>query len=936
MDKGAHFYKCDFQVHSPRDQNWSGDCPSTEEERQLYAKEFISACRKKSLDAVAITDHHDIEFLSYIKEAAKNEQDENGNSIADDKKIIVFPGMELTLSVPCQAIIIFDADFPLGDLTELYTFFSIQQTDKKKQKQAQIDEVNISDLNQLYERLEENHKFKNRFIVLPHVTEKGHKTLIRKDFKSKYSNMPCVGGYIEKPINHLNGTGAEKILNGEDSNWGKKSLAIFPTSDSRERSFDKLGTNCTWVKWAVPTAEALRQACLAKESRIAHSDPELPSVFVENLDVSNSKFMGPINCDFNCQFNSLIGGRGTGKSTILEYLRWGLCDEPTELSSDDSPDFQKRRQSLIKKTLTKYDATVRVSFFLNNIPHAVKRNSATQEIHLKIGNGEFQLCKEADIRDILPIQAYSQKQLSNVGIRIEELKRFITGPIKKELNRYADKAEKIKSELRNAYEQRQRKIVLHGLLKKDRLELKSLKERVANLRKKMKGVSEGEQQVIASHSKYELQDQLIESINADINDIRQLILELDNALQSFSDKHGDLQFMPEKDRIVELIKRHNAIIKYIKDKITDLKGQIISEDIKLKLLHEDVRQFEEIIKKIEVAREIHQKQYDKIKEKFTSQEKLLKDIDEVEERIQELQKNTAASEREIIKIGDVETTYNTIKDRWRSIYTERADLLDAKCEELTELSANVIRVTLKRGQCIKKAKSYLLQIISGANVRGDKIDDIFEHIKDSDSPIDEWYRILEELEQLAIFKPSEEFSISTNSILARCNITNKEAQRMAEKLSPENWQELSMVELEDYPYFEYQTKKEEYIDFSDVSNGQQATALLNLLLSQDGPPLIIDQPEDDLANPEISNVAQKIWQAKKKRQLIFASHNANIVVNGDAELVDCCDYRIKDDQSGGRIKEEGSIDIKGIRNEITSVMEGGEKAFKLRKEKYGF
>ncbi len=107
-------------------------------------------------------------------------------------------------------------------------------------------------------------------------------------------------------------------------------------------------------------------------------------------------------------------------------------------------------------------------------------------------------------------------------------------------------------------------------------------------------------------------------------------------------------------------------------------------------------------------------------------------------------------------------------------------------------------------------------------------------------------------------------------------------------------------------------------------------------MNQEGPPLIIDQPEDDLDNQMVSDIATLIWQAKKKRQLMFTSHNANIVVNGDAELVVCCDYKITADQSKGEIKKLGAIDIEEIRKEITAVMEGGEAAFKLRKEKYGF
>lgn len=126
------------------------------------------------------------------------------------------------------------------------------------------------------------------------------------------------------------------------------------------------------------------------------------------------------------------------------------------------------------------------------------------------------------------------------------------------------------------------------------------------------------------------------------------------------------------------------------------------------------------------------------------------------------------------------------------------------------------------------------------------------------------------------------------------------------------------------------------IPFSEASAGQQATALLTVLLNQPGTPLIIDQPEDDIDNRAIEDIIKNIWAAKKKRQLIFTSHNANLVVNGDAELVVCCDYREAGSQTRGIIKAEGAIDYKIVRDEITSVMEGGEKAFRLRKDKYGF
>ncbi len=113
MDQGNHYKKSDLQVHSPRDRNWKGNNCVTEEEREAYSKAFVKECRTAGINAVAITDHHDMAFFEYIKAAAKIELDENGNSIPGDQQLIVFPGIELTLhQPPMQGLLILDAEFP--------------------------------------------------------------------------------------------------------------------------------------------------------------------------------------------------------------------------------------------------------------------------------------------------------------------------------------------------------------------------------------------------------------------------------------------------------------------------------------------------------------------------------------------------------------------------------------------------------------------------------------------------------------------------------------------------------------------------------------------------------------------------------------------------------------------------------------------------------
>lgn len=117
-----------------------------------------------------------------------------------------------------------------------------------------------------------------------------------------------------------------------------------------------------------------------------------------------------------------------------------------------------------------------------------------------------------------------------------------------------------------------------------------------------------------------------------------------------------------------------------------------------------------------------------------------------------------------------------------------------------------------------------------------------------------------------------------------------------------------------------------------LSDGQRATALLILLFSQENKILIIDQPEEDLDNRFVyDDVVVMLRQMKGKRQLIFATHNANIPVLGDSEQI----IVLEAENNQCSIKDSGSIDKFSISDDIKKVMEGGEEAFKKRIQKYG-
>jgi len=217
MDQGNHYKKCDLQVHSPRDRNWKGNNCATEEERETYSKSFVKECREGGINAVAITDHHDMVFVEYIKAAAKAELDENGDSIPKDQQLVVFPGIELTFhQPPMQGLLILDADFPDTLFPTVLGSLSLAQAPKEDSKTFQtvaIPSDTINSISDIYKKLDGTDGVKGRYVFLPHVKEGGHKTLMREGFHEAYAKMPSVGGYVDGKFEG-GGAGYLKILNG--------------------------------------------------------------------------------------------------------------------------------------------------------------------------------------------------------------------------------------------------------------------------------------------------------------------------------------------------------------------------------------------------------------------------------------------------------------------------------------------------------------------------------------------------------------------------------------------------------------------------------------------------------------------------------------------------------------------------------------------------
>ncbi len=158
-------------------------------------------------------------------------------------------------------------------------------------------------------------------------------------------------------------------------------------------------------------------------------------------------------------------------------------------------------------------------------------------------------------------------------------------------------------------------------------------------------------------------------------------------------------------------------------------------------------------------------------------------------------------------------------------------------------------------------------------------------------------------------------------------------------MSHEQLNKLESIDLQDKILLElnvsHKKDQDRFKPLSKLSTGQQCTAILHLLLLDNKDPLIMDQPKDNLDNAFVANrIVQELRSAKTERQFLFATHNANIPVFGDAEWIGVC--TATGERAEMPIQQQGSIDISVIRDQVTSILEGGKEAFIQRKEKYGF
>jgi type III restriction enzyme len=912
MNKGAKFYKCDFQVHSPRDLQFKGKECATQTECEEYAQKFIKACREKGVYAVAITDHHDLVFYQYIKQAAKNEIDENGELFADDERIIIFPGIELTLDVPCQALLIFDAfmDIDLSLRVKIYTALSISDfTSEDESKTAYTSRLPIKDINEVIERLNSIPELKDKFILLPNVSDNGSCTIFRQGLQNQYKNGQFIAGYLDGNTYEKNYAkqGWRNKVFGVAKEYGNRSIAVIQTSDNRTETFENLGIGHTWIKFLEPTAEGLRQSFLAKSSRISQTTPKLPSVYIDKLEISDSSFLKNVDLDFTPQLNVLIGGRGTGKSSVLLYIMFALGKK------------ENRIIKFIKDTIS--NGFVLLTVVQNGVVCLIKRSLT--EHSLKIADNPWESTDKSIIEQIIQIDAYTQKELSeHKSDRVELVNHLVSFSIRAELEKINNGLEDNKNQINETFSKYQTILTTRKRLKEQNSRKASLDKQIEELNKNLIG-SKSDQEIIERQKIIENEKRYVESLT---NKYSTTFQEVKTFYDELNLDLPNPNFSPV-----------NA------NEITELKNFVEAglEGLRAKL-EELVKSKDEITLSSKIN-SVAEKQINQTSEYIESKSRMEESAEAVG-KIEASQKEIGFIDEEIARLNEslnknvgIEVKLYRLFDKRFSLANKEFKLKFEEANRLSTKSEGGLEIKLVNFTDINKIIEAFNEKVRGARGSSERVNDFFIDLIKSKvglkiSLLKLWFVIFicKREEDRNFDDELRRFRIKNNSL------TEADLNRIKTSITEGDLLELALMLPSYKPEMAYyrSNKPDDKIPFSNASYGQQAGAILNILLNQTHGSLIIDQPEEDLDNKVIHQITERIGATKENRQLIFTSHNANIVVNGDAELIIHLEHN--DDKSAGEIKTVGTIDTEEVRTVIKSVMEGGEDAFQLRAKKYNF
>ncbi|MBK6999636.1 MAG: chromosome segregation protein SMC [Rhodoferax sp.] len=624
----------------------------------------------------------------------------------------------------------------------------------------------------------------------------------------------------------------------------------------------------TWIKMAAPSLEGLRLALLDGQGvSVRRSDDsddgddfkpfQKPEHFIESIEIHNARFMGqgkPAVLACNPYFNALIGGRGTGKSTVVHAVRLAYQREKElPVGSEAGQTFDRfnkvagrhvdegglRPETEIRVQVSRDGCTYRLTWRQDGQGHAVEEWDDTTRAFKPSGS-------QAISAQRFPIRLFSQGQIA-----------ALAGDSQQALLKVIDDAAGTAAQQLKFEEARQAFLATQA----------QMRELDGKLRAR-------------------------DALELSLQDVQRKLARFEGA-----DHAAVLKNYQRTSRQGREVERQFESAADLANRLKVFAQELLAEDLPEGLFDPGADEVAlQTVQKLQAAIAKARSEVEHVATTLDAQSSVL---------LTEL-----SSSGWMAKVADAKAAYDKLKADLQQQGVNDPSAYGRLVQEGQRLDTEV-----KRLDALQKLRESL----------GDKAQVQLEEVRAA---------------RRAISTCRTQFLQSTlegNPYVRMAIIPYGRDAHTMERAHRELHPKAQDDELcwfpEDGLCVEYSRKGDgrDFQSIAQASAGQRAAAMLAFLLAHGSEPLVLDQPEDDLDNHLIYGlVVQQIRANKLRRQLIIVTHNPNIVVNGDAELIHVLDFN-----SQCFVKQTGSLQDLAMRGEVCQVMEGGKEAFERRYQRLG-
>lgn len=892
----AKWWKIDFHAHSPASFDFGADEGSVSENRPSL-RSWLQAYMVAEIDALVITDHNSHSGIDAAREALAEIENERPEWY---RKIFLFSGVELTVQGGFHLLGMFDVDTPAETINGLLhtckftserghslgtTGLSIQEASNEIVSLGGLAIPAHADGPKgvfAYDARNQKDLWESGLISAIEIT--GDSGL---DRAKKLGFIPVLGS----DAHHLDGEGcpADRV-------------AKYP------------GSHFTWLKMQIPNLAGVKlalsdglqsvvRATAASELPYSISHCTIDEVVLTNGGAQERYEFGP-------WMNAVIGGRGVGKSTLVEIIRLAMgrhMDLPEVLRGDDhwfSPNRPSRsiarfwnESTQIEILLSRDDENYKVIWKGEN-----PQDSTVQ----RLVDGEWK-SEGGDPRDRFSLLINSQKQIYETARDPQSLLRTIDSQTEVKYKEWENTFQELsgryrglRGELRTLNTKISKKDLLTGEIADIDAKLRQIKKLYDSAEaKELNSLT----QLQARQEKY---TNNVENFKQKLVD---LLVEFNFLAEPEADSH---QFDSDSSESFQLSFSVREEISKLKASLTNLSTYLDNS----RTSPETTQRLEKI-QQLKVALSgVFERSDNPSLPSVTELTALTVLREGKQTELQEI-------ERAVVRIASLSVE---IQEEVRNIRSHREHLTNLRTQQAVRLSNSNVRLTIVGQGNDTEIEAQLRSLLQKQTAFDQSFSEsgLRKVLVHRDHPkfglsVDSLKSFVLELNNCGADSP----------IYARSDINFD--QRFLTHVSGLDKHELETeINLwfpEDRLKFQFkQDGESKFSNIDEGSPGEKTAALLAVMIQLSDEPLILDQPEDDLDNKLIYElVVSTLKRMKSKRQVITVTHNANVVVNADAEHVTVLKH--------GRIPTiecSGSMQSTEMKEAICLIMEGGERAFQSR------